>query len=72
MPRLLNSKPSRRPSRRPLTSQASRDTTTIVMPHSTITLASRLDLEASAELQLGHHAAAERLAHKAAALRGWA
>lgn len=32
-------------------------------------LASRLDRAADAELQLGHHVAAEQLAHKAAELR---
>ena len=33
--------------------------------------ARRLDLEADALLQQGDHARAERLAHRAAALRGW-
>ncbi len=32
----------------------------------------RLDLEADIELQRGHHSAAERLAFRAAELRGWA
>lgn len=34
-------------------------------------LAQRLLREADAELFAGHHAAAERLAHRAAELRGW-
>ena len=32
----------------------------------------RLNLEADVELQRGHHAAAERLAFRAAQLQGWA
>ena len=43
----------------------------IALPFPRMDLARRLDLEAGAELVLGHHAAAERLAHRAAELRGW-
>ncbi len=34
--------------------------------------ARRLNLEADVEMQRGHHDAAERLARRAAELRGWA
>ncbi len=43
----------------------------ISLPRPPLDLALRLLREADAELFAGHHAAAERLAHRAAALRGW-
>ena len=44
----------------------------ICKPQPSLDLALRLMREADAELFAGHHAAAERLAHRAAELRGWA
>jgi hypothetical protein len=51
-----------------------RDEIFVTMPQTTadLDLACRLDREADAELGMGHVSAAERLAHRAAELRGLA
>ena len=43
----------------------------ISLPLLSMDQARRLLLESDAEMQAGHHAAAERLAHRAAEMRGW-
>ena len=50
---------------------AGRMSPAISLPLLSMDQARRLLLESDAEMQAGHHAAAERLAHRAAELRGW-
>ena len=74
MPR-CNSTPLRQSTRLRFTPPLGRDATLALMPTPIclppLDLALRLMREADVELFAGHHAAAERLAHRAAELRGW-